>query len=134
MKSKFSDVTNSDIVKNSPLSWYFTVLKKYATFTGRATKAEFWYFILFNMIINIILMISVKIFGNFGLFLYVIYSLAVFIPSLAVGARRLHDIGKSGWWLLLDLIPLIGLIVLFVWFVTDSKEDNQYGPNPKAVV
>ena len=132
MKSKFSDVTNSDIVKNSPLSWYFTVLKKYATFTGRATRSEYWYFILFNMIIGIILMILDKIFGTTGL-LNGIYSLAVLIPTLAVGARRLHDIGKSGWWQLLNLIPLIGPIVLFVWFVTDSKEDNKYGPNPKTV-
>ena len=71
-------------------------------------------------------------FGTTGLF-DGIYLLAVLIPSLAVEVRRLHDIGKSGWWLLLGLIPLIGPIVLIVWFATDSKGDNQYGPNPKAV-
>ena len=132
MKSKFSDVTNSDIVKNSPLSWYFTVLKKYATFTGRATRAEFWYFILFNTIVSFILAILDGIFGTNGVF-YGIYVLAVLIPTLAVEVRRLHDIGKSGWWLLISMIPIIGIIVLIVWFATDSKEDNQYGPNPKTV-
>ena len=137
LKSKFSDVTDSDIVKNSPLSWYFSVLKKYATFTGRAQRSEYWYFILFSMIVSIILTILDVIFGTLsptgtGLFSG-IYSLAVFIPALAVGARRLHDIGKSGWWQLIAIIPLIGIILLIVWFATDSKEDNQYGTNPKAV-
>ncbi len=132
MKSKFSDVTNSDIVKNSPLSWYFTVLKKYATFTGRATRAEFWYFILFNTIVSFILAILDGIFGTNGVF-YGIYVLAVLIPTLAVEVRRLHDIGKSGWWLLISIVPIIGFIVLIVWFATDSKEYNKYGPNPKTV-
>ena len=135
--SKLSNVTDSDIVNNSPLSWYFTVLKKYATFTGRAKRAEYWYFVLFSTIASIILTILDAIFGTLspsgtGL-LSGIYSLAVFIPALAVGARRLHDIGKSGWWQLIVLIPIIGVILLIVWFATDSKENNQYGKNPKRV-
>jgi uncharacterized membrane protein YhaH (DUF805 family) len=136
IKSKFSNVTDSDIVNNSPLSWYVTVLKKYATFSGRAQRAEYWYFILFNMIATFILMILDAMFGTldaqtgYGLFSG-LYTLAVFIPNIAVSVRRLHDIGKSGWWLLIALIPLIGAILLIIWFATDSKEDNQYGENPK---
>ena len=118
------------------MNWYLGVLKKYAVFSGRAQRAEYWYFTLFNMIATIILMLLDVMLGTFdaqtghGL-LSGIYALAVFIPSLAVSVRRLHDIGKSGWWLLIALIPIIGIILLIVWFATDSKEDNQYGKNPK---
>ncbi len=117
------------------MNWYLIVLKKYATFSGRAQRAEYWYFILFSMIASIVLTILDAMLGTLspggtGL-LSGIYSLAVFIPALAVGARRLHDIGKSGWWQLIVLIPIIGVILLIVWFATDSKEDNQYGENPK---
>jgi len=117
------------------MNWYLGVLKKYATFTGRAQRAEFWYFVLFNTIVSIVLTILDVIldamFGSGTRLLSGIYSLAVLIPSTAVGARRLHDIGKSGWWQLIALIPLIGSILLIIWFATDSKEDNQYGENPK---
>ena len=119
------------------MNWYLGVLKKYAVFSGRAQRAEYWYFVLFNTIVSIILMVLDVMLGTFdprsvlGV-LSGIYALAVFIPSLAVSVRRLHDIGKSGWWLLIGLIPLIGPILLIVWFATDSKEDNQYGKNPKA--
>ena len=117
------------------MNWYLGVLKKYATFTGRAQRAEYWYFVLFSTIISIILTILDVMFGTLspsgtGL-LSGIYSLAVFIPAIAVGARRLHDIGKSGWWLLIAIIPIIGWILIIIWFATDSKEDNQYGENPK---
>jgi len=118
------------------MNWYLTVLKKYATFSGRAQRAEYWYFVLFSMIASIVLTILDAMFGTldaqtgYGL-LSGLYTLAVFIPALAVGARRLHDIGKSGWWQLIVLIPIIGVILLIVWFATDSKEDNQYGENPK---
>ena len=119
------------------MNWYLSVLRKYAVFNGRAQRAEYWYFVLFNMLATIILMVLDSMFGTlnaqtgYGL-LSGLYALAVFIPSLAVSLRRLHDIGKSGWWLLIALIPLIGAILLIVWFATDSKEDNQYGKNPKA--
>lgn len=102
------------------------VMRKYALFTGRATRSEFWYFVLVNLIISIIV-------GVFGKFLQSLYSLIVLVPSLAVAVRRLHDIGKSGWWLLLVLIPIIGWIILIVFYATDTEaRDNQYGPNPKA--
>ena len=119
------------------MEWYFKALKKYADFSGRAQRAEYWYFVLFNTIIVIILTILDGVLGlydmrsGFGV-LSGIYQLAVFIPSLAVSVRRLHDIGKSGWWLLVGLIPIVGFIILIVWFATDSKEDNKYGQNPKG--
>ena len=119
------------------MNWYLKVLKHYADFRGRAQRAEFWYFFLFNMIFTILLLVIDTMIGTFnpetgnGL-LSGIYSLAIFIPYFAVSVRRLHDIGKSGWWLLIGLIPLIGLIILIIWFAKDSEEgSNQYGRNPK---
>jgi uncharacterized membrane protein YhaH (DUF805 family) len=120
--------------------WYLDVLKKYAVFSGRARRKEYWYFCLFNVIISIVLAIIDVIFGTFsraagiGL-LGGIYALAVLIPGLAVSVRRLHDRNRSGWWLFIALVPLIGAIVLVVFMVQDSQEgDNQYGPNPKRAV
>ena len=118
------------------MNWFLIVLKKYAVFSGRAQRAEYWYFILFNLIIGIVLGV---IDGMFGLFspeigigiLGGIFSLAMFIPSLAVLFRRLHDTGRSAWWFFIILIPLIGFIVLIVFLAQDSKENNKYGKNPK---
>ena len=116
---------------------YIAVLKKYAQFSGRSHRREYWMFFLVNTLISVLLNIidsiaGLAVFQNVGL-LSVIYSLAMIIPSFSVGARRLHDTGRSGWWLLLCLIPIIGWIVLFVFFVQDSQsETNTYGPNPKA--
>ena len=113
---------------NTILNYYIKALKNYANFNGRATRAEFWYFVLVNFIISFILtIIDNAIFGSSVFSL--IYSIALFIPSLAIGARRLHDIGKSGWWQLIGLIPIIGAIVLIIWWATPSKEDNIYGLN-----
>jgi uncharacterized membrane protein YhaH (DUF805 family) len=110
---------------------YLTVLKKYATFSGRARRKEFWMFVLINFIIMVILSALDMALG-IGL-LSGLYALGVLIPSLAVGARRLHDIGRTGWWQLIGIIPLIGLIVLIIFFVMDSNPgDNEYGPNPKG--
>jgi len=113
------------------MDWYIAVLKKYAEFNGRARRKEFWFFTLFNMIAYVILGVIDTVTG-IGV-LTLVYSLGVLVPGLAVGARRLHDTGRSGWWLLIALIPLIGTIVLIVFFVLDSDPgDNAYGPNPKA--
>ena len=113
------------------MDWYLAVLKKYAVFSGRARRKEFWMFVLINFIVAVALGVVDMMLGT--VFLGFIYALATIIPSLAVGARRLHDIGRTGWWQLIGLVPLIGLIVLIVFFVTDSNPgDNQYGPNPKA--
>ena len=116
------------------MNWYAEVLKKYAVFNGRARRTEYWMFFLFNLIITLALSFIEGLFGGPGV-LSMLYSLAVLVPSLAVGARRLHDTGRSGWWQLISLIPLIGAIVLIVFMVQDSQSDqNQYGPNPKAAV
>jgi len=119
------------------MNWYLTVLKKYAVFSGRARRKEYWMFVLFNIIFLVVAMILDNVLGTaiegvgYGLF-YILYSLAVFIPGLAVSVRRLHDVGKSGWMILIVLIPLIGAIWLIVLTVKDSKPgENEYGPNPK---
>ena len=91
----------------------------YATFSGRSSRAEYWWFVLVGLIISIVLVIiDYAAFGPYAQFqpFSTLWSLAVLLPNLAVGARRLHDINKSGWWLLISLVPLIGLILLLVWF------------------
>lgn len=120
------------------MNWYIQVLKKYADFGGRARRKEYWFFILFNLIISIVLAVIDGVTGSFSAELGMgllggIYMLAVLIPSIAVGVRRLHDTDRTGWWLLIVLIPLIGPIVFIIFAVQDSKaEENQYGPNPKS--
>jgi len=115
------------------LNWYLEVLKQYAVFSGRARRKEYWMFVLFSTIIDLVLGVIEGLAGGPGI-LASIYSLAVLIPSIAVSVRRLHDTDRSGWWLLIVLIPLIGAIVLLVFMVQDSQSSgNQYGPNPKAV-
>jgi uncharacterized membrane protein YhaH (DUF805 family) len=116
----------------------YVVLKKYAEFDGRARRREFWMFVLFSFIFSVILSIVDSIIGTKGVngrgILSSLFSLAVFIPSIAVGVRRLHDTNHSGWWSLLWLVPVIGWIILIVWLATDSMlGDNQYGPNPKGM-
>jgi uncharacterized membrane protein YhaH (DUF805 family) len=123
------------------MDWYLDILKnKYAMFGGRARRKEYWYFVLFNLLASIALGVIDGITGTYsedaGLgLLGGIYALAVFIPSIAVAMRRLHDTGRSGWWLLLALIPILGFLVLLVFMLLDSEPgDNQYGPNPKVGV
>ena len=114
------------------MNWYLEVLKKYAVFSGRARRKEYWMFLLFNIVIALVLGFVEGLANGPGI-VSMLYSLAVLIPSIAVSVRRLHDTDRSGWWLLIALIPLIGTIVLIVFFVQDSKPgENQYGPNPKA--
>ncbi|MEV4612571.1 DUF805 domain-containing protein [Kitasatospora sp. NPDC049258] len=113
------------------MDWYLAVVKNYVGFNGRARRQEFWMFALFNIIASIVLAIVDGIAGTSGL-LGGLYSLAVLLPSLAVGFRRLHDTGRSAWWLLIALVPLIGSIILIVFWATEGQpNDNQYGPNPK---
>ena len=121
-----------------------TVKNRYADFNGRATRSDYWYFVLFTVIISIVLNLidtyainpllgmtpeeAVK-----GGLLSGIFALALFIPQLGLGVRRLHDIGKSGWWYFIILVPILGILVLLFFFVTDSQvRKNQYGPNPKG--
>jgi uncharacterized membrane protein YhaH (DUF805 family) len=109
-----------------------SVLSQYVGFSGRARRSEYWYFALFNFIVSIITRV---IDGAAGVYPVItgLVSLALLLPGIAVGIRRLHDTGRSGWWLLLALIPIIGAIILIVWFCGDSQPDNEYGPNPKSV-
>ena len=114
------------------MNWYLEVLKKYAVFSGRARRKEYWMFFLFNVIILFVLAFVEGFAGSPGI-VSMLYSLAVLIPAIAVTVRRLHDTDRSGWWLLIALIPLIGMIVLLAFMVQDSKPgENQYGPNPKT--
>lgn len=106
-------------------------LKKYATFSGRARRSEFWMFFLVSFLIGIGVGIVGSLLG-IAVLLKLVYQLAILLPALAVGCRRLHDTGRSGWLQLLLLIPLIGFIVLVVFWVGDSKAgSNKYGENPK---
>ena len=115
------------------MNWYLGCWKKYAEFSGRARRQEYWMFFLFNILASIALGVVDRILGTSGS-LGGLYSLAVLIPSLAVAARRLHDTDRSGWWQLIALIPLIGFIVLLVFLCSDSKPgENRFGPNPKGM-
>ena len=111
--------------------YYLDCLKnKYAEFSGRARRSEYWYFALFNFLIAFAIGIVDGILGTDPVIGF-LYFLAVLIPSAAVAVRRLHDTSRSGWWLLIGLIPVIGAIVLLVFMVEDSHAANEYGPNPK---
>lgn len=123
-----------------------TVFSKYATFSGRAPRSEFWWWALFTWLGNIVLsMVDSMLFGTVevvpGAFsahtstpiFSSIFALVTLLPSLAVAVRRLHDTDHSSWWLLLWFIPVVGWIVLLVWFVTEgSRGDNRFGPDPLA--
>lgn len=121
------------------MEWYVMVWKQYAEFSGRARRKEYWMFTLIHSLILlgvylVGLLLSVFLIGIPLLILGGLYSLAAVIPSLAVSVRRLHDVGKSGWWLLLGFIPIVGAIILLVWHATEGEPaPNLYGPNPKAL-
>jgi len=115
------------------MNWYIDALKKkYADFTGRARRTEYWMFVLFSIIIMVgIAIVDALITGGL---LGIIYALAILIPSIAIAVRRLHDTNRSGWWVLITLVPFIGPLILIYFLVLDSQPgDNEYGPNPKAV-
>jgi uncharacterized membrane protein YhaH (DUF805 family) len=121
------------------LSWYLQALKNYAVFSGRSGRKEFWYFVLFNIIVGVVLGLIDRLLGtyssasNIGL-LSGTYSLAILIPSLAVAVRRLHDLDYTGWWILIGLVPFVGSIVLLVFALFEGTPGtNRYGPDPKEV-
>ena len=114
------------------MNWYLGCWKKYAEFSGRARRQAFWMFVLFNLIASVLISVVDGILGTAGT-LDGLYTLAVLIPNLAVTARRLHDTDRSGWWQLILLVPLIGLVVLLVFLCLDSQPgENRFGPNPKG--
>ena len=141
------------------MKWYLKVIKQYTDFSGRARRKELWIFVFLNMIFsNAILLLenvlgitafdfanatmifdnvlgtaTPDLFGSMGFgWLYLTYNLAVLLPSFAVGVRRFHDIGKSGWNYFVGLIPFVGVVILLVWFSKDSQTgENKWGANPK---
>lgn len=118
------------------MNTYLEVLKKYADFSGRSRRREYWLFLLINILIGFVIgfMFGVIGFPDIGTIVSVVYSLAILIPGLALSFRRLHDTGRSAWWLLIAFIPVIGAVVLLVFYALDSQPgDNKYGPNPKGV-
>jgi uncharacterized membrane protein YhaH (DUF805 family) len=109
------------------MNWYLDVLKNYADFDGRAGREEFWYFILFNILINLFLLATHN-------WLWAIYTLSVLIPCIAVSVRRLHDTSHSGWWVLIAVVPVLGFVFLFLMLQDSDPGVNQYGFNPKDVI
>jgi len=118
------------------MEWYLKVINSYFEFNGRSRRMEYWMFVLINSIISVFCILLDSMLGTVWSIgygpIYIGYGLAVFVPGLAVAIRRLHDIGKSGWYYLLFIIPIIGPIWLIILFVTEGEQgDNKYGPNPK---
>jgi uncharacterized membrane protein YhaH (DUF805 family) len=120
------------------MNWYMEALRKYATFSGRARRKEFWFFQLFVMLIGLALSLVDYMLGLMDMetgigALSGLFSLAMLLPNLAVSVRRLHDTDRSGWWLLLCFLPVIGIIVLLVFFFLDgTRGTNRFGEDPKG--
>ncbi|TEW55668.1 DUF805 domain-containing protein [Psychromonas sp. RZ22] len=120
------------------MNWYLMAIKNYATFSGRSRRKEYWCFFLFNIVIGLLLSFVDRSMGSFNVhtgsgLLGGIYTLAVFLPGIAVAVRRLHDTNRSGWWLLIFLIPIIGVLVLAIFMLLEGDANiNSYGDNPKA--
>jgi uncharacterized membrane protein YhaH (DUF805 family) len=121
------------------MKWFFLALSRYAVFSGRSQRSEFWYFVLFEILIEWALFMVdhamgwTQSFGGMGL-LTGLAGLVFLLPSISVATRRLHDIGKSGWWQLLAFVPVLGILVLIYWLALNGHAGaNAYGPNPKEV-
>lgn len=114
------------------MNWYLSVIKNYTGFSGRARRKEYWMFVLINMIICAVLNVIQSVIGMETPYISSIYSLGVLLPSIAVAIRRLHDTDRSGWWLLLSLIPVIGTIVIIVFLCQNGTAgNNRFGADPK---
>jgi uncharacterized membrane protein YhaH (DUF805 family) len=119
------------------MHWYTDVIRRYADFDGRAGRPEFWWFQLINIAIYVLILIVVTAAVGFGTaeLIASVYSLAVFLPGLGVDIRRLHDTDRSGWWVLLGLIPFAGGLALLVLFaLAGTSGPNRYGPSPSATL
>ncbi|MET7942578.1 DUF805 domain-containing protein [Streptomyces sp. NPDC005302] len=117
------------------MHYYTDVLKKYASFQGRARRSEYWMFALFNVVIALVLLgLAAATKSTVFYVLYIAYILAVILPSLGVLVRRLHDTGRSGGWFFISFVPFVGGLVLFIFTVLEGNPGpNEYGPNPKGV-
>lgn len=118
-----------------------TCLSKYVTFEGRARRSEFWYFVLFQIIVSVVAgILDAIVFPNWNVTgdqgpLPWLTNALLLLPSIAVTARRLHDIDKSGWWQLLNFIPIIGWIIMLIWLVRDGqRQPNRFGYDPKGQI
>ena len=115
-------------------AYTLVVLKNYANFEGRLGRGAFWRFVLVNLVISIVLSILAQVIGVVAWLAYVLYGLALIVPGIAAGVRRLHDTNKTGWLVLIGLVPILGLIVLIVLFAIEGDEQpNDYGPVPNDV-
>jgi len=116
------------------MNWYVEAFRKYAQFSGRARRMEFWMFTL----INVLVIVGLAVFADKALwanFLLVVYFVAMFIPCIALTVRRLHDTGRSGWWIFISAVPLIGSIAMIIFEVLPGDMgDNAFGPDPKAAM
>ncbi len=118
--------------KDGNMNWYLNVMKNYITFDGRARRKEYWMFFLINIIILLVLsIVDGVLFGGTAI-LSGIYALIQFLPQLAVSVRRLHDTDRSGWWILLGLIPIVGLVLLVFFCLNGTPGSNRFGADPKA--
>ena len=120
----------------NPQIGFFEAIKKafknYINFNGRSRRSEYWWFVLFNLIIQIIIIILANLITKNLMFLSYIYSLIIFLPGLGLAIRRLHDIGKSGWYILIVLIPIVGVFILLYFYCLYSEnKSNEYGESPK---
>ncbi len=118
------------------MRWYLEVWQRYAEFSGRSCRMEYWMFALFSTIIAFVLYVPGLLPQSQGsvlmLFFYAAYGLAALVPSFAVTIRRLHDTNRSGWWILIALVPIAGSLVLLVFLAIDgTRGSNRYGPDPK---
>lgn len=115
------------------MDWYLGVLRRYADFSGRARRKEYWMFVLVNALVAIALTVlsaltQIKLFS----FVYLLYLLATILPSLAVSVRRLHDTDRSGLWILLGMVPLVGVVLLVFLIADGTPGPNRFGPSPKV--
>ena len=118
------------------MNWYIEAWKKYAVFDGRSGRQEYWYFVLFHFLVYVLLSIVAGIVGGrIGGGLLSLYTVAVSIPGLTATVRRLHDTNRSGWWILISLVPFVGAIVLLVFLAQESHAvENQYGSRPQVAL
>jgi uncharacterized membrane protein YhaH (DUF805 family) len=133
-KTTTSEATAEPVIERSPIDYYIGAFRKYADFSGRATRSEYWWFYLVTIAVSILISILESILNiPFGL-ISVLYFFISLIPNLSIQVRRLHDVDKSGWYILLNFLIIIGSIWLLILNILDSTPGaNKYGPNPKGI-